>query len=275
MRATQHGRLIGPAVAVVGVWDPFLASHKSLLEDLRDRAVESRRSSVAVLIDPSPGTFGSFKARYGTAGWPVYDSVPARIRLMRDLRLDAVLRMRFQKRDFDVTAAQFLDAVRARVDLEELWLGALQLLGPGTQGARAAVADYADRHGFRLTILPLPPVGTYDVRALLASGRLADAIDVVGRPPIWSRPPSGALRLAWRPGPYRATGLETWGVIATRTELEVTLTAEPRGRPKLIWPDPDIRYLEFTAGPADLIPTTGPAKAEASKKFSPGGGRLG
>jgi hypothetical protein len=245
----------------VGVWDPFLPSHKSLLEDLRDRAVESGRSSVAVLIDPSPGTIGSFKARYGTAGWPVYDSVPARIRLMRDVGLDAVLRMRFRRRDFDATAAEFLDAVRARVDLEELWLGALQLLGPGAPGARAAVADYADRHGFRLTMLPLPPVGTYDVRALLASGRLADAIDVVGRPPIWSRPPSGTLRLAWRPGPYRVAGIERWGAIAAGSALDVTLTAEPRGRPKLVWPDPGIQYLAFTSGPADVIPASGPAEA--------------
>ncbi len=251
MRTTQHGRVDGSAVAVVGVWDPFQPSHKKLLEELRDRAVESGCSSVAVLIDPPPGTFGSFKARYGTGGWPVYDSVRARIRLMRDLGLDAVLRMQFRKRDFDATAAQFLDAVRERVDLEELWLGALQLLGQGTQGAEAAVAEYADRHGIRLTMLPRPPVGAYDVRALLASGRLADAIDVVGRPPIWSRPPSGTLRLSWRPGRYRAVGFERWGMTAQGTELEMTLTAEPGGPAGLIWPDPDIRYLAFTAGPAD------------------------
>jgi FAD synthase len=254
VRATQHGRVTGSAVAVVGVWDPFLHSHKSLLEDLRDGAVERGCSSVAVLIDPHPGSFSGFRARYGTPGWPVYDSVPARIRLMRDIGLDSVLCMRFRKHDFDSTAAQFLDAVRARVEFEELWLGALQLLGPGTQGARAAVADYADRRGFRLTVLPRPPVGTYDVRALLASGRLTDAIDLVGRPPIWSRPPSGTLRLSWRPGRYRAVGLEKPGAIAEGVELEVTLKAQPSGPSKLIWPRRDTRYLAFTSGPADVEP---------------------
>jgi FAD synthase len=252
MRAAQHGHLTGSAVAVVGVWDPFLPTHKLLLEDLRDRALASGCTSVVVLIDPPPGAAGGFHVRYGMPDWPVYDSVGARVCLIRDLGVDCVLCMRFRKRDFDATAAQFLDAVRTRVELEELWLGAVQLLGPGSRGARPAVAEYADRHGFRLTILPRAPVGTYDIRSLLAAGRLADAIDIVGRPPIWGAPRSGALRLSWRPGAYRAVGLERPGAVAHGAELEVTLTPEP-GRPsRLIWPRPDIHYLAFVSGPADV-----------------------
>jgi FAD synthase len=235
MRATLHGRVNGSATAVVGVWDPFMPSHKTLLEQLRDRAIESGSSSMAVLIDPLPGSVSGFQVRYGTSGWPVYDSVSARIRLMLDVGLDSVLLMRFRRRDFDATAAYFLDAVRAHVRLEELWLGALQLLGPGAKGAPAAVAEYADLHGFRLTMLPRAPVGTYDVRGLLASGRVVDAIKVVGRPPTWNRPRAVTLQLAWRPGQYRVVVLQRPGAVGDGVEMDVALTAQPRGPAKLIW----------------------------------------
>jgi hypothetical protein len=251
VRGTQYGRVTRPAVAVVGVWDPFLFSHESLLANLRDRASTAGLSSVAVLIDPAPGAFSSFAARYGASGWPVYDSVPTRIGLMRHVGLDAVLRMRFRKRDFDATAAEFLDAVRACINLDELWLGAMQLLGPGSQGGPQAVADYADRHGLRLTMLPRAPVGTYDVRSLLASGRVRDAINVVGRPPTWRRPRSGTLHLSWRPGRYRAIALDKPEGSLDGAELEVALTAHPNALPRLAWPRPDIRYLAFVLGPAD------------------------
>lgn len=98
-------------VAVVGVWDPFLSSHESLLARLRDRAEAGGLSSVAVLIDPAPGSFSGFARRYGTPGWPIYDCVATRIGLMGHVGIDAVLRVRFRKRDLDATAAWFLTCV--------------------------------------------------------------------------------------------------------------------------------------------------------------------
>jgi hypothetical protein len=91
---------------------------------------------------------------------------------MLDCGLDAVLCMRFRKQDFMATASDFLDAVRAQVRLEELWLGALQLLGPGVRGSRAAVAEYAALHGMRLTILPPPLPANRDWRLHSKSTRL-------------------------------------------------------------------------------------------------------
>jgi hypothetical protein len=251
MRARLYGNLSGPAVAVVGVWDPFLASHRELLKSLHGSAIRTTRSSLGVLIDPPPGAFSKFKVRYGVSGWPEYDSVSARVKFMLDCGLDAVLCIRFRKRDFMATAADFLDAVRAHVRLEELWLGALQLLGPGQRGSRAAIAEYAALHEMRLTILPAPPVATYDVRSFLAAGRLRDAIAVVGRPPVWQRPRSGQLQLAWRPGKYRAIALTRPSSI-NGAEMDLALTSCPRGPAKLSWPCRHIRYLAFTSGPRDV-----------------------
>ena len=251
MKAQLYGNLSRPAIATVGVWDPFLSSHRDLLGRLQSRAAQSSCSSLAVLIDPSPGTISSFTARYGVSGWPEYDSVPARVRFMFDCGLDAVLCMRFRKRDFAATASEFLDSVRGYVKLEELWLGALQLLGPGQRGSRAAIADYAALHGIRLTTLPAPPIVLHDVRSFLAAGRLVDAIAQVGHLPIWERPFSGELRLAWRPGQYRAIPLNRPVSTDGEGEIDVALIPCPQGPAKLSWPSRSVSYLAFTSGPRD------------------------
>jgi FAD synthase len=251
MKPKLYGVLPKPAVAVVGVWDPFSTSHRELFLRLRAYSVENSCSSLGVLIDPPPGAFSSFKARYRVSGWPEYDSVRARVRFILNCGVDAVLCMRFCEQDFSATAEDFLDAVRAHARLEELWLGALQLLGPGPRGSMAAVAEYTNLHGMHLRILPPPPLLTYDVRAFLASGRLIDAIQTVGHPPVWDRPSSGELHLAWRPGLYRAFPMERPEAKQRLDEIKLTLAPSQSGPAKLLWPSRSIRYLAFSSGPAD------------------------
>jgi FAD synthase len=252
MRATKHGAVDKPAVAVVGVWDPFKGSHRELLENLRNAAAKSGRSSVAVLIDPAPGATSAVMQSYGTNGWPVYDSVAVRVRLIRDLGVDSVLCVRFRIGDFRATAAEFLDTVRMHVPLGELWLGELQMLGPGPPGSRAAIERYADLYGFGLRVLPRAPIDIYDVRFLLASGQVRKAVAQVGRPPTWMRPRSLLLRLAWRPGRYYVNCLELPSSPAEGTPREVSLEIKGRGPACLVWPDSESRYLAFISGPADI-----------------------
>jgi FAD synthase len=238
-------------MVVVGVWDPFLSSHRELLQGLRDRATQDARSSLAVIIDPAPGTLGY--RRYGASGWPVYDSIMSRIRLMLGCGLDAVLLMRFRKRDYTATAAEFLEVVCSHVRIAELWIGARQQLGPGPRGWHPAIAEHANAHAMRLTILPEPPLPTYDVRSFLASGRLADAIAVVGRPPVWERPRSGELRLAWQPGTYRAVPLEHPDAVGTAPVITLSLAPRSGGPGHLNWPCRRIKYLAFVSGPRDQM----------------------
>jgi FAD synthase len=252
MRTTLHGTVAGPVVAVVGVWDPFKLSHQTLLTQLRDASHTSGRASLAVLIDPAPGSISAVMRSYGTNGWPVYDSVPVRVRLILGLGVDAVLCVRFRRQDFAATAADFLDVVRTLVQLRELWLGAMQFLGPGSPGSPAAVAKYAQGHDFCLRVLPPAPLSVYDERLFLADGRLGKAIEQVGRPPTMTRPRSSTLRLAWRAGPYRARPLHRPGAPLEGADLDLELVAHQNAPGTLIWPDRKIHFLAFLSGPADL-----------------------
>src|SRR5262249_45143432 len=101
----------------------------------------------------------------------------------------------------------------------------------------------------------LPPSGLTptisQVRALLALGRLRSASKLVGRPPTWARPPAGVLRLAWRPGTYRAAPIVQPNEEPHADPVAVELTAQAHGLPRMSWPRVPTRYLAFTAGPAD------------------------
>jgi FAD synthase len=251
MRATLRGSISRPAIVVVGVWDPFMPFHRTLLTGLHDAATATARSSVTVLIDPQPGSRSPAVHQYAAGGWPVYDSVPVRTQLIRDVGVDAVLYVRFGAADFKVTAAQFLDALRSYADIDELWLGELQMLGPGPSGGQRAIAEYTRTHGITLTVLPRSPLSTYDVRYLLARGQIQKAVDQVTRPPTWDSPRADALRLAWRPGQYRAVAFLRPGSRYEGRELELELTAHTSGPATLVWPDRRIKYLGFVRGPAD------------------------
>ena len=114
--------------------------------------------------------------------------------------------------DADAGATEFFDSVLAGMPLPELWLGRSQSFGRGQAGSQATIARLAEQRGVRRHVLPRPPAeganAGYQALRLLADGRLADAIDQVGYPPVWRRPRSALLRLPWRPGRYRAARLE-------------------------------------------------------------------
>jgi FAD synthase len=244
MKSILYGDLARPAVAVVGVWDPFLREHDELFRSLHAHARESGRSSLAIVLSPDPAMF-----LHGPERWPVYDDLRVRIKLMLRSGIDAVLHARFTSRDVGAGAMQFLECVHGVAPIEALWLGWRQTLGNGPHGDADAVALATERLGIEVTRLPAARVRNTArmARRCLIDGDLAGAIDAVGRPPVRSRPSAGRLRLAWCPGTYHAVPLtdacaDPWG-----TPIPVRLTADGPGLPSLRWPDGGAAFLAFVA----------------------------
>jgi FAD synthase len=250
MKPTLFGQVDRPAVAVVGVWDPLLPRHTALCTALAASARERSLASVVIVLHPNPPAL-----IIGDRYFPTYDDVHARVWRLRACGVDAVLMLRMTRADTARGAAAFFDSVLTAVPLAELWLGERQTLGRGPEGAPCAIADLAAMHGVRLRVLPPPPAegagAAYQALTLLAGGRLAEAIAYVGHPPVWRRPRSGVLPLPWRPGRYRAVPLSHPGEPANGAEITVSLRSRARGRPALLWPDPQTRYLAFVGGVAD------------------------
>ena len=244
MRATLVGPAAGPAAAVVGTWDPFLPEHRLLLGHVGAEARKAGLSFVAVMLDPPPALF-VHRAR----AWPLYDDTATRLEVVGTSAVDALLHVRFTRRDADSTAAAFIELVSEHVRLRELWLGRSQSLGRGPDGNAEAIARVARRKRFAVRRLDATPLYSSEVRAHLADGRVADAVALVGRPPVRRRPKGERVRLAWAKGRYEATAATARGDELGHVTVE--LEESPRGVPAFAWPDRRIARLAFVRGPAD------------------------
>jgi hypothetical protein len=247
MKVRLQGHVPGPAAALVGVWDPLLPGHLDLLEQLRDAAADQQLTPLVVLLDPDPGVI-----RFGAARWPSYFDLPTRIQLIEQSGC-AVAIASFTGRGLRSSAAEFFRALRTRVRIEELWLGAHQPLGPGASGSSETVARLADRSHLRIVRLPENDhqASAAMVRRLVSTGQIRAATQRIGRPPMLTRPTSGWIKLAWPSGQYRALALNGLGLATGARELELTLTTQPDGRAGVEWPDTSATHLAFVAGPAD------------------------
>jgi FAD synthase len=248
MKATVYGKIVGPAIAVVGVWDPLLQAHQELFEQVCCQARRNGLTSLVIVIDPDPAL-----VMRGAGKWPVYDDVQTRIQRLFTVGIDAVLHLRFVQDDLNAGVAEFFTLVAVHATLAELWLGAHQTIGRGPNGSQQAIVEAAERRGIQVQRLPLvrlmPP--PYDIRQSLAAGRVAEVVSLVGRPPVRSRPRSDLRRLAWRPGQYQAVPLPGLTAAASASPIEIELVERPRGLPVFQWPDRGIKYLAFVSGPAD------------------------
>jgi FAD synthetase len=247
MKATLRGQVPGAAAALVGVWDPLLPGHLDLLDQLGEAAFRQGLTPLMVFLDPDPGVL-----RFGPARWPSYFDLATRIQLVEQLGCSTAIAS-FSGRGLQSSAAEFLRALRARVRIQELWLGARQPLGPGDSGSPETVARLADRYGMRVVRLPdndHHATGA-TVRRLLSVGQVQAAAQKIGRPPTFARPRSGRLELAWPNGTYRALALKGLGMAAGATEMDLVLTAGSDGRNGVDWPEASATHIAFLKGPAD------------------------
>jgi FAD synthetase len=247
MKATLRGHVAGAAAALVGVWDPLLPGHLDLLDQLGESAFRQGLTPLVVFLDPDPGVL-----RFGPGRWPSYFDLPTRIQLVEQLGCTVAVAT-FSGRGLQSSAAEFLRALRARVRIEELWLGARQPLGSGDSGSPETVARLANRYGMRVVRLPENDhhATAATVRRLLSVGQVQSAAQKIGRPPTFARPSSGRLELSWPSGTYRALALKGLGMANGAREVDLVLTAQPDGRAGTDWPDSAATHIAFLRGPAD------------------------
>ncbi|MGH9966452.1 MAG: hypothetical protein ACREBG_01270 [Pyrinomonadaceae bacterium] len=250
MKASLHGHINGsPAVAVVGTWDPLLPMHQELFRHLSDYGRRISRASLVIMLHPPPPSF----IPESPLEWPVYDDPKTRISLIKACGINATLLVHFQKQDLDAPLKDFFELIRPHARLDELWLGAHQTLGRGPDASNEALSKLAKRQKTLLQRLPLmgQPQVVQQARDLLRQGRLARLISLVGRPPVWSRPVRRKFRLSWPPGSYLCFRTDGPDTAPKGSPIIVQFTGERGGLSSTDWPNKRIKWLAFTAGPAD------------------------
>ncbi len=250
MRAVLHGHINGSAaVAVVGTWDPLMPMHEELFRHLSEYSRRISLASLAIMLHPPPPSF----IPESPAEWPIYDDPRTRISLIKACGIDATLLVHFQKQDLDAPLTDFLEIIRAHAKLDELWLGANQTLGRGPDASNEVLMELSRRRNILLQ--RLPPIGQpyliTEARDLLRQGSLAKLVGLVGRPAVWRRPSRGKFRLPWPPGFYLCFPTDGPSASPRGSPITVQFVAEEDGISSTDWPSKDIKWLAFTAGPAD------------------------
>lgn len=240
----------GPALAVIGTWDPLLDAHKELFRALVRRGGKAGLTPVVIILFPSP-------ARLLNPDPDIcleYTDLRARVALIRECAAVQVVTVRMTTRDLDASTRSFFDLISSQIRLRELWLGANQSLGRCKQGSAAAISALARKRKILLRRLEVSKASKLGGMALrcLEEGRLREAIKCSGSPAIWRRPRSGVLRLNWPPGNYIAIPMirPSLPPVSGLTPILVKIVPAMKGG-MLEWPARDVEWLSFLAGPAD------------------------
>jgi riboflavin kinase / FMN adenylyltransferase len=175
--AAEHGRLL----AVVGVFDGLHRGHRYLLAHLRRAAAQHGARPAVVTFDAHPDEIlvGAAPPLLCDPDERLARLAAAGVQLTVVQPFDEALRMT----EFDA----FVAALGARVDLAGFLMTPDAAFGHERRGTPAALAELGRQRGFDVVVVPPfmlegRPVRSSTIRADIASGDLAAARHLVGRP---------------------------------------------------------------------------------------------
>jgi riboflavin kinase/FMN adenylyltransferase len=171
-----------PAAVTIGVFDGVHRGHQALFRRLQKLAAERDLASVVVTLHPSPITVirPDIRIMY-------LSSLEERIELIRALGVDAVGPLTFTSELAQVSAADFVRALRETLDMRLLVGGPDISLGRAREGDAAWLAEQAPAYGFELALVDFldedgAKVGSSGVRSAVSRGDMETAAELLGRP---------------------------------------------------------------------------------------------
>ncbi len=170
-------------VATIGNFDGVHRGHQGVLARLRERAAEAGLPSCVVIFEPQPREFFA------------PDSAPARItslreklELLREVGVDRVLCLTFNRRLRELSAEQFIHQIMVEgLGVSHLEVGDDFRFGKGRTGDFSLLVEAGAREGFTVesaaTIeLDGERISSTRVREVLAAGDFAAVERLLGRP---------------------------------------------------------------------------------------------
>jgi len=171
-----------PMAVTIGVFDGVHRGHQALIRWLDELAAERGLASCVVTLHPSPITVirPDVRIKY-------ISSLEERIELLRALGADAVGPLTFTSELAQVSAADFVAAMRESLDMRLLVGGPDITLGRAREGNAAWLAEHAPELGFELEVVSFfqedgVKVGSSGIRQAVAAGDMETAADLLGRP---------------------------------------------------------------------------------------------
>ncbi len=200
-------------VATIGAFDGIHRGHQLLLGQVVERARSLGLASLCVTFDPHPDI-----VLYPDRRLTYLSDRPEKERVLRQLGLDHVLVFEFTRELSMLRPEEFLNLIRERHEVAELWVGSDFALGRDRSGTIATLVEIGRVDCFALHVVPPQRVdreiiSSTAIRSVLAEGNVRQANRLLGRRyRITGRVEQGNARgrqLGWptaniRPDPHRA-----------------------------------------------------------------------
>jgi riboflavin kinase / FMN adenylyltransferase len=172
------------AVVTVGVFDGVHRAHQRLIRSTVRLAGRRGASAVVVTFDPDPHAV--LDPEHAP---PALMPLDARLAKFRDLGVDAAWIIPFTKSFSAVRAETFIrDLLVGRLHAAALIVGETFAFGRGRRGNMRLLRRLGPVAGMRIVSVPEvrssgAPISSSRIRRLIASGKLAGARQLLGRPP--------------------------------------------------------------------------------------------
>ncbi len=181
-RDLNEVRVSHPTVLTIGTFDGLHRGHQSLIEQLKQAATRRQVPTAVITFHPRP------KAVFAPhlAGDDYLTTPDERVALFEQLGVDVLALIPFTLDLAQLTAAQFVEKLKAQFDVVELWTGHDFALGKGREGNQARLAELGQEFGYTVhTFAPFllsgEVVSSTRIREYLREGQVTQAADLLGR----------------------------------------------------------------------------------------------
>ena len=168
-----------PKTAVtIGNFDGVHLGHQAMVQQLKDIAQQQNLKTVVMIFEPQPLEY--FK---GYQAPPRLSSLREKVEYLTELGVDYIAIAKFDDAFRNLSAEQFADILKDKLNTQSLVLGEDHHFGKNRQGNSAFLRDY----GFQVTDLQNievngERVSSTLIRETLQAGDLAHAAKLLGRP---------------------------------------------------------------------------------------------
>jgi riboflavin kinase/FMN adenylyltransferase len=170
-------------IITIGAFDGVHRGHQHLIQQMVEEARQTKRLAGLITFYPHPSAVLS---PYNPT---LYLSTPGeKAALLEKLGLDILAILPFDQAMAQTTAQDFIDRVRRRLHMVELWVGADFALGHAREGDAEALQALGQDMGFIVRVIePLTwhgqIISSTRIRSLLLKGKVRQATQLLGRYP--------------------------------------------------------------------------------------------
>lgn len=169
------------SIVTIGIFDGVHRGHRTLINQVVDRARALDLRSYAITFDPHPE-----QVLFPESKFTYLSTAEDRSGLLKECGIDTVWICPFTIELARLEPEDFMRIVSERQPIAELWVGADFALGRGRKGTIAVLAEIGSHSGWALHMVPPQTldgqiVSSTAIRTLVSAGAVRGAADLLGR----------------------------------------------------------------------------------------------